>query len=208
MKLQKWFLQMGLILSIVLLASMNISAHNESRSDKDQTASELMTPELLWKLGRLGDAAVSADGSQVAYSVRRYDLAEDKGASSLYLLNRRSGESQPLIENWSSLGSLQWSQVAGDERIFFEGAPAAKSDDEETPSTQAWSIDSRSGEKKQLTDLKDGIANLKISPTARKLAFTLDVKMAQKPNEIYPDLPKADAADYRRFDVSSLECVG
>ena len=44
-----------------------------------------------------------------------------------------------------------------------------------------------------MTDLKDGISNLKVSPTGRKMAFTVDVKMAQKPNEIYPDLPKADA---------------
>ena len=43
-----------------------------------------MTPELLWKLGRLGDATISPDGNHVAYSVRRYKLEENKGSSTLF----------------------------------------------------------------------------------------------------------------------------
>ena len=41
--------------------------------------SKTLTPELLWELGRVGGAAVASDDSAIAYTVRRYDLGENKG---------------------------------------------------------------------------------------------------------------------------------
>ena len=44
-----------------------------------------------------------------------------------------------------------------------------------------------------MTDYEDGVSNLKISPTGKHIAFTRDIKMDQTVNELYKDLPKADA---------------
>ena len=54
-------------------------------------------------------------------------------------------------------------------------------------------LDVESKEATQVTSIKDGISNLKISPDGQRIAFTVRVKMKQKVKDIYPDLPKADA---------------
>ena len=65
-----------------------------------------MTPELLWKLGRLGEAAISPDGKQVAYSVRRFELADNEGTTNLYVTNVADGVTSLISKNWKSLSSL------------------------------------------------------------------------------------------------------
>ena len=37
---------------------------------------QLMSPELLWDLNRIGSPTLSADGTHAAYSVRKYTLEE------------------------------------------------------------------------------------------------------------------------------------
>ena len=38
----------------------------------------VLTPEKLWQLGRLGEMQVSPDGKSVAYTVTKYNLSENK----------------------------------------------------------------------------------------------------------------------------------
>ena len=49
-----------------------------------QLSSDLMTPEALWAMGRLGAAAPSPDGKQVAYQVTYYSVKENKGHTMLF----------------------------------------------------------------------------------------------------------------------------
>ncbi len=46
-----------------------------------------LTPELLWKIGRVTLDCVSPDGQQVVYGVTRYDLPTNKSGRALYLVN-------------------------------------------------------------------------------------------------------------------------
>lgn len=203
---------------------------------------ERLTPEKLFDLARIGDAAVSPDGKQLAYLVTRYDLAENSGTTTLLLQplsssmgslsNKSAGDqtsdasttavgfdtrlnvaaAKPLLADISGLGSLSWiSRPDGDKLIF--SAPATMLDGEtgeneaessealasetlasETLQTpQAWMLDPATGETTMLTEVKDGISNLKISPAGNAIAFTVDVKLDLTVNELYEDLPKADA---------------
>ena len=43
-----------------------------------QNLTPVLTPEKLWQLGRLGEIHVSPDGKTVAYTVTKYNLAENK----------------------------------------------------------------------------------------------------------------------------------
>ena len=181
-----------------------------------------MTPELLWKLGRLGEAAVSRDGQTVAYTINRFDMAKNSGTTDLHLLELKSGKDIAIIENWNSISSIQWHGENGKSRIYFEGSnqtddsvnqdrPAngdtdvPPADDElangnsdldgtnDAALNQAWYLDLKTRATVQVTSIEDGISNLKVSPDGKRLAFTARVKMKLAPNELYPDLPKADA---------------
>ena len=44
-----------------------------------QSATELMTPETLWRMGRIGSVSLSPDGSRLLYSVTHYSKEENKG---------------------------------------------------------------------------------------------------------------------------------
>ena len=48
---------------------------------------ERMSPELLWRLGRVSGGAISPDGEWAVYSVKTYDLAGNKGDADLFELD-------------------------------------------------------------------------------------------------------------------------
>ena len=192
MLLQKLFLQ---AIVWVIFGSLMTAVNAQDINSASPQVETRMTPELLWKLGRLVDAAISPDGKRVAYIVRRFNLADNEGLSDLYLTDVGSGEASLMTEGWKSLSSLDWKEAEDgiEGRIFFEGTPKSETDDEAEVNNQAWSIEPESLGMVQLTSHPDGIANLKVSPNGKRLAFTVRVKMLPEPNEIYPDLPKADA---------------
>lgn len=103
----------GWICAIMLLAGCGFaSAQQEDTAGEKSAAAPptRMTPELLWKLGRLGEAAVSADGSKIIYTVRRYELEKDQGKSSLHLIDAKTNGHSEIVENWKSVGSVQWAK--------------------------------------------------------------------------------------------------
>lgn len=168
---------------------------------------ERLTADRLWDLGRVGDAVVSPDGKQLAYLVTRYDLEENSGKTSLLLQPLPMGEAKPanqtalafdtpllsgaartVLTNVSGLQSLNWiNRPEGPQLLYI--APT----EGEEGKPQAWMLDPASSKPRQLTDVADGIANLKASPRGDAIAFTVDIKMDRTVTEIYADLPKADA---------------
>ena len=147
-----------------------------------------MNPELLWKLGRLGGGAVSSDGQLVAYTVRRYTLSENKGHSTLFVKNVSSGATQSLLKDWPSIGEVQWGKTKFGERLFIQGRP-----DSEDATTQCYVVNPVDGGVVRVSNVEDGIANLKVSPTGKHIAFTRDIKLDKTVNDLFKDLPKADA---------------
>ena len=157
-------------------------------SAQDAKPDTRMNPELLWKLGRVGGGAVSSDGKHVAYTVRRYTLSENKGRSTLFVKNVQSGEQRALLQDWPSIGEVQWGKTKHGERLFIQGRPASQG-----ATTQCYSVNPVDGGVFQVSDVEDGIANLKVSPSGKHIAFTLDIKLDKTVNELFEDLPKADA---------------
>lgn len=176
-----------LVLLVTLLLT-SLADLNSSALAQDATAKK-MTPELLWKLGRLGEVVPSPDGTQIAFTVRRYELADDKGSSNLFIMNVADATKVTALEKWASIGSIDWIANESGSHLFFAGINPEGTDS----SNQAWSMNTKTSDVKQLTSIEGGISNFKVAPTGDKIAFTLDIKLDQKPNEIYADLPKADA---------------
>lgn len=148
-----------------------------------------LSPELLWKLGRLGDAALSADGSRVAYTVRRYELAENSGSSELSLIDADAGpgDQRVLLEGWDQIANLQFASHPRGERLWFVGRKDSEGD------AQVWTLHPDGGSPRQVTRYEDGLANLRVAPDGSRIAFTRRVKMEPETVDIYPDLPQADA---------------
>lgn len=148
-----------------------------------------MTPELLWKLGRLGSSTVSPDEKIIAYSVRRYDLKENTGRSTICVKILDQGTTITPVSDWKVIGALDWIELGGEQQLLFEGFRG----DEKNAEVQAWMLRLSDLKLTKLTDFEDGVANLKVSPTGEHLAFTRDVKLDSTVSELFQDLPKADA---------------
>ena len=58
--------------------------------DVELTAQEIqngvLTPEVLWKFGRIGSTSVSPDAKTVLFTVTRYSMDANKGVTNIYTI--------------------------------------------------------------------------------------------------------------------------
>jgi dipeptidyl aminopeptidase/acylaminoacyl peptidase len=156
----------------------------ESRAQSAQ-----LTPELLWKIGRVGLECTSPDGQWAVYGVQRYDVEADKGSRALFALNLANNELRRLTDFSKTSGEAEFhpsGQKIGflmDNHLYEVGLQA-------------------NSEPQKVSDL--AINGFHYSPDGKSVLFCQDVKLDQTPAEIYPSLPKnsariADGLFYRHW---------
>lgn len=144
-----------------------------------------LTPELLWKLGRVSEPRVSPDGKSVMYSVRTFDIASNKGQGDLYLIPANGGNPVSLAATPAEEGHGRW-RPDGKKIGFLQP--------DKEGSMQLWEMNADGSNKMQVTSVAGGINNFGYSPALTHIWYSADVKLDQKVNELYPDLPKAEGA--------------
>lgn len=157
-----------------------------------------LTPELMWKFGRVSDIKLSPDGKNVLYGITYYDLAENKGNRDLYIVSVEGGTPVRLTETGFSEFNAVWRPDG--KKIGFLSA--------ESGSMQIWEINTDGSSKKQVSNFDGGINGFSYSPDMKYLVFFADVKLDTTANELYPVLPKAnvriiDNLMYRHWDAWS-----
>lgn len=144
---------------------------------------EKLTAELLWKFGRVSDMQVSPDKKTVLYGVTYYNLEENKGNRDLYVIPVSGGTPVNLTNSPGSEWNGVWRPDG--KKIGYISA--------ENGEPQLWEMNPDGSDKKQLTNFEGGINGFSYSPTMTHVLFIRDIKLDKTANEIYPDLPKADA---------------
>ncbi len=145
--------------------------------------SDILTPEVLWSFGRIGEPAISPDGSTVLYSVTNYNIEENKSYRDLYTVSVSGGEKVKLTDTPEKESSASWRPDG--KKI---GYLSSKSGD-----MQLWEMDLDGTNSIQVTEIKGGITGFKYSPDGSKLLFAADVKVENDIHDLFPDLPKANA---------------
>ncbi|WP_216688160.1 S9 family peptidase [Hymenobacter siberiensis] len=158
--------------------------------------SAVLTPEKLWQLGRLGEMQVSPDGKTVAYTVTKYNLAENKGNADIWTVPVAGGTPKRLTDTPGSENTLNWRP---DGKLTFLSG--------EGSTDQLYVMSANGSGKQKLSDFPDqGLSNLKYAPKANFILYTQDVKSSPTTLDMFPDLPKADAKiiddlNYRHWNV-------
>jgi len=154
-----------------------------------------MTPETLWKMGRVSDPQLSPDGKVVVYNVRYYNLQANKGHTDIYRINVDGSNKVLLACDSTNYSSPKWS--ADGNKIFFLCNKSG--------SNQIWQMDADGSNKAQVSNVTTDISNYGFSLLNHIIWFTQDVKLDKSTQDIYPDLPKAtgriiDNLMYRHWD--------
>lgn len=153
------------------------------------SAQQLLTPELLWKIGRVNLEDVSADGSRAVYSVTRYDVAENKSTKTLYLVQIATGATTQLTPETLKSGDAQFTPD-GQRVAFLRGGSL---------------YEVNIADKSEILVSETGMNGFRFSPDGKYVLFVQDVKIDPTPGETYPELSKTsgrviDGLLYRHWD--------
>jgi len=153
-----------------------------TQAEKDK---EILTPEILWKFGRIGGGELSPDGKQVVYSVTRYDAKTNKRTSNIFVIPSEGGEPKKLTENRFSDVAPVW--TSDGKQIAFLS--------DRYGDYQIWVMNPDGTARLPFSDIEGGINAFIISPDGKHLLYTKDVKLDTTITEKNPDLPKANALE-------------
>ncbi|MCF8302177.1 MAG: S9 family peptidase [Bacteroidales bacterium] len=154
-----------------------------------------LTPEKMWKMGRVGDLQISPDKSTILYGVSTYNLEANSGQRDLYIMSLEDKEAVKV----TSFGGSEFNgrfRPDGKRIGFLSG---------ESGSVQLWEMNPNGTDKQQITHIEGGITGFKYAPTMDKILVTKNVKLDKTPQEVYPDLPQTnvriiDDLMYRHWD--------
>ncbi|MDE5788726.1 MAG: S9 family peptidase [Bacteroidaceae bacterium] len=139
-----------------------------------QLENDVMTPEALWAMGRIGSYSVSPNGTNVAYQVSYYSVEENRSNTVIYVCPLNSDAKEPVL---LGLGSEPvW---LSDDKLAF----ASKG--------EVWTMSSNGKARKQLTKTEGNVEGFLFSPDQKKIILVKQVPFHEIIKENPADLPKA-----------------
>ncbi len=169
---------------------------NAQNTVKDQNAtfkvgSDLMTPEALWAMGRIGGATASPDGKQVVYQVGYYSVKQNKSQQMLFVMDADGKNKRQLTTGQQSETDGAWIDQ-GRRIVFLTGG-------------QLWSMNADGSDRKQLTNSSVDIEGFKFSPDEKKVILIKSLPYHGTIQANPADLPLATGRlatdmNYRHWD--------
>ena len=140
-------------------------------------------------MDRVSEPAVSPDGRQIVFVLRKTDLAANRGRTDLWLIDVDGKNLRQLTTDPAGDFNPRWSPDG--KYIWFLSTRSG--------SAQVWRISLQGGEAEQMTRLPLDVGNLMVSPDGQYLAFTLDV---------FPDAPTPDGTRKKLDETESRKATG
>lgn len=153
--------------------------------------SDLMTPEALWAMGRIGTAQASPDGKHIIYQVGYYSVKQNKGHQVIYIMDSDGKNNKMLTTSAKSETDAVW--IKDGQKIAFlcDG--------------QIWEMNPDGSGRKQLTNDKTGIDGFKFSPDEKFVILIKQIPYHGIIKEKPEDLPLTTGRvitdmNYRHWD--------
>lgn len=153
--------------------------------------SDLMTPEALWAMGRIGTAQASPDGKHIIYQVGYYSVKQNKGHQVIYIMDSDGNNNKMLTTSAKSETDAVW--IKDGQKIAFlcDG--------------QIWEMNPDGSGRKQLTNDKTGIDGFKFSPDEKYVILIKQIPYHGIIKEKPEDLPLTTGRvitdmNYRHWD--------
>ncbi len=187
-------LKSWLLLSVAAGAMASCGTKTENMTTKidngltpQEKQAGVFTPEVMWKMNRIGSSSLSPDGQSVVYTLTKYDMAENRGRTSLCLSPAAGGDPVVLTEADENVGSPAWSADGG--AVWYVS--------DRSGSDQLWKMDVSSRKAVQVSDIADGIAGFGIAPSGDRAYYLKRVQVEKRrSSDIYPDMGASKARIY------------
>lgn len=141
------------------------------------------TPEIMHRLGKVGDVQLSPDRSKILYGVTYTDIEQNKGNRELYLMNADGTDNAKLTHTPQSESNARWLNAST--LMYMRGGKLYTA-----------TLDGNALKNETEVTGAEGMEGFELSPADDKLMFVKSVKAAQKPTDVYPDLDKSSGRTY------------
>ena len=155
----------------------------------------ILTPEVLWSFGRLGDVSVAQDATRLVYGVTYFDVKENKSNRELYVLNLKEEKHTKITTTSENEYAAKW--VKNGSKIAFLAPHKG--------TMQIWEMNPDGSGRKCISDIENGVSDFLYSPNGTQILYIADVKYGTTVRDKYPDLDKTtgiivDDLMYKHWD--------
>lgn len=152
--------------------------------------SDIMTPETMWEMGRVGSAKANPDGSKIIYQVGYYSVKENRGHQVLYIMDANGKNAKLLTTSAKSETSAEW--LDNNTIAFMSGG-------------KVWTMDSNGGNRKQISNSEIEIEGFAFSPDRKQVVLLKSIPYYGSIKKNPDDLPKTTGMvvtdmNYRHWD--------
>ena len=158
----------------------------------DEIAAGRLTPEVMWKMSRAGSSSLSPDGKTLLYAQTDYNMAQNRGVTTIWVQDMASGAVTRLTDTASNNADPKWS--ADGRKIYFLS--------DRSGSMQVWRMNAAGGDATQVTGSGGGegvpdVEGFGVSPDEKHIWWVQAVQTARrKSSDVYKDMDKSKARIY------------
>ena len=185
----------AMVLGAMLLGTPTMKAQTMIEKNNITLASDQMTPEALWAMGRIGAYAVSPDGKTLVYQVSYYSVKENKSHTMLFMqplkAGKRIAKATALTKDSKSETDAAWIEDGKKIAFLRDG--------------QLWKMNADGTDRVKMTDSKIDIEGFLFSPDGSKVILIKSLPYHGSIQKNPDDLPKATGRlvtdlNYRHWD--------
>lgn len=153
----------------------------------EEIAAGRLTPEVMWKMSRAGASSLSPDGKTLLYQQTDYNMAENRGVTTIWVEDMASKATTRLTDTSSNNLSPKWS--ADGTKIYFLSDRGG--------SMQVWEMNLSGGDARQLSEFDKDVEGFGISPAGDKAWYVQRIHVAdRRSSDIHKDMDKSKARIY------------
>jgi dipeptidyl aminopeptidase/acylaminoacyl peptidase len=160
-------------------------------------AQDRFTPELIWKLYKVGSPKVSPDGKWIVYRAATSDLQTNKNMGALYITHPDGTGTMQLTQFSDNAWGQAWRPDG--KKIGFLKVVSGE--------VQLFEMDPDGKNIQQASNVKGGVDNFIYSPDMKHIIFTQDVQIDPTVQQMFPNIPLDkttgkvfDGLNYRHWD--------
>ena len=141
-----------------------------------QLEGDLMTPQALWAMSRIGGYQASPDGKHIAFQMGYYSVKENKSHQVLWMMNADGSGQKQLTEDAESETDVQW--LDGETIAFLREG-------------EVWKMNLDGSGRKQMSETEGKVEGFLFAPDGKKAILLKSIDFNEIIQKNPEDLPKA-----------------